>query len=143
MTRFYLIGFLCLMAADTLAQICFKLAGTSAAPLELKMDWALRILASPWSYGALIGYVCSFVTWMALLRHAPIGPAFAASHMELISVTLLSAWLFHEPITFSKAAGGLLILLGVYCLARGESESAGVAGKRQACAVENGHEAGL
>lgn len=121
MKRFYLIGFFCLMASDTLAQTCFKLAGTAAQPLEFSPDWMLRILASPWSYGALAGYLCSFVTWMTLLRHAPIGPAFAASHMELISVTLVSAWFFHEPLTLPKIAGGLLILLGVLCLAKDES----------------------
>lgn len=127
MKRFYCIGFLCLMASDTLAQTCFKLAGTAAQPLEFGPDWVLRILASPWSYGALAGYLCSFVTWMTLLRYAPIGPAFAASHMELISVTLLSACFFHEPLTVSKIVGGLLILLGVLCLAK--DESAGAADK--------------
>jgi len=121
MKRFYLIGFLCLMASDTLAQICFKFAGTAAEPLSFDLDWVLRILASPWSYGALVGYFCSFVSWMTLLRYAPIGPAFAASHLELVTVTIFSVWLFHEPLTLSKVAGGLLIVLGVLCLAKGES----------------------
>ena len=127
MKRFYLIGFLCLMASDTLAQICFKLAGAAAEPLEFGLNWVLRIVASPWSYGALFGYLCSFVSWMTLLRYAPIGPAFAASHLELVSVTILSVWLFHEPLTLFKVVGGLLIVLGVLCLAK--DESAGAAGK--------------
>jgi len=125
MKRFYIIGFLCLMASDTLAQICFKLAGTAAEPLAFDVDWVLRIMTSPWSYGALFGYICSFVSWMTLLRYAPIGPAFAASHLELVTVTILSVWLFHEPLTLSKVAGGLLIVLGVLCLARDESAAAG------------------
>ena len=121
MRRFYIIGFLCLMAFDTTAQICFKYVGMAAEPLEFSTDWLLRVLACPWSYGALAGYLCSFVTWMTLLRYAPIGPAFAASHLELVTVTVLSAWLFHEPLTLTKIAGGLLIVLGVLCLARDES----------------------
>jgi len=121
MKRFYLIGFLCLMASDTLAQICFKFAGTAAEPLEFNLDWMLRILASPWAYGALVGYICSFLSWMTLLRYAPIGPAFAASHLELVTVTILSVWIFQESLTLSKVAGGLLIVLGVLCLAKGES----------------------
>ena len=124
MIRFYCIGFLCLMASDTAAQICFKFVGIDAAPLDLSPAWVLRVLASPWSYGALTGYLCSFVAWMTLLRHAPIGPAFAASHLELVTVTIISAWLFHEPLTLPKVAGGLLILLGVLCLAKEESTSA-------------------
>ena len=121
MMRFYCIGFSCLMVSDATAQICFKLAGMDAAPLELNLAWVLRVLSSPWAYGALAGYLCSFVSWMALLRHAPIGPAFAAAHLELVIVTIVSAWLFHEPLTLLKITGGLLIVLGVICLAMEES----------------------
>ena len=135
MMRFYCVGFLCLMAFDTTAQICFKLVGMAAQPLEFNLDWLLRVVASPWAYGALAGYFCSFVAWMTLLRYAPIGPAFAASHMELVSVTILSAWLFHEPLTLPKIAGGLLILLGVFCLAM--DESAGAAKEKSAHAMRN------
>ena len=124
MMRFYGIGFLCLMISDTTAQTCFKFAGLDAAPLELSPAWVLRALASPWSYGALAGYLCSFVAWMTMLRRAPIGPAFAASHLEVVTVTILSIWLFNEPLTLSKVAGGLLILTGVFCLAREESAGA-------------------
>ncbi len=121
MRRFYIIGFLCLMAFDTLAQISFKYAGMAAAPLEFSPAWMLRVVSSPWAYGAICGYFCSFVTWMTLLRYAPIGPAFAASHLELVSVAILSVWLFHEPLNAHKIAGGLLIVLGVLCLAKDES----------------------
>ncbi|MCL1980785.1 MAG: EamA family transporter [Proteobacteria bacterium] len=125
MKRFYLIGFLCLMASDSLAQISFKFAGMAAEPLEFGMNWVLRIMANPWSYGALLGYLCSFISWMTLLRYAPIGPAFAASHLELVTVTILSVWIFHEPLTLPKVVGGLLIVLGVLCLARDESAASG------------------
>lgn len=121
MMRFYGIGFFCLVIFDTAAQTCFKFVGMAADPLEFNLAWVLRVLACPWAYGALAGYLGSFVTWMTLLRYAPIGPAFAASHLELISVTIISAWLFHEPLTLSKIAGGLLILIGVLCLAKDES----------------------
>ena len=123
MRRFYIIGFLCLMAFDTLAQISFKYAGMAAAPLEFSPAWMIRVMSSPWSYGAICGYFCSFVTWMTLLRYAPIGPAFAASHLELVSVTILSVWLFHEPLNAYKMAGGLLIVLGVLCLAKDENRT--------------------
>ena len=93
MRRLYVIGFPLLMAFDTLAQLCFKYAGDAALPVEANTAWLLRVLSQPWVYGAILGYVGAFFTWMSLLRHAPIGPAFAASHLEVISVLLLSAWL--------------------------------------------------
>ena len=98
MKRFYIIGFLILMSFDTLSQISFKYASTQALPLELSPDWLMRLFLNPWLYGAIAGYLGAFVTWMTLLRYAPVGPSFAASHLELISVTLFSVWLFNESI---------------------------------------------
>ena len=57
MRRFYLIGFLALMAFDTLAQISFKVAGEHALPLEFSPAWLLRVFGQPWIYGAFIGYL--------------------------------------------------------------------------------------
>ncbi|MGO4780704.1 EamA family transporter, partial [Lysobacter sp. 2RAB21] len=96
MRRFYLWGFALLMAFDTLAQVSFKIAGAHAFPPQASLDWLARLFGQPWIYGALAGYIGAFFTWMGLLKHAPIGPAFAASHLEVVSVLILSAWLFGE-----------------------------------------------
>lgn len=122
MKLFYIIGFIILMSFDTLAQISFKFASIHAMPLTYDMAWLIRILSHYWIYGAFIGYIGAFFTWMTLLKHAPVGPAFAASHLELISVTLLSIWLFNEPLTFAKVLGATLILIGVLFLAKDESK---------------------
>ncbi|HEY8585413.1 MAG TPA: EamA family transporter [Rhodanobacter sp.] len=116
MKRFYLPGFLLLMGFDTLAQISFKYAGTDALPLQASVAWLLRVFGQPWIYGAVIGYVGAFFTWMALLKHAPIGPAFAASHLEVVSVMLLSIWLFDEHLTVVRVVGAIAIIAGIICL---------------------------
>lgn len=121
MKKFYLVGFLALLLFDTLAQVSFKLAALHAAPLTLDAAWLLRIFGQLWIYAALLGYAGAFITWMNLLRSAPLGPAFAASHLEILSVTLVSVWLFDDALTLVKALGGLLILAGVLCLAKGET----------------------
>lgn len=120
MRRFIIIGFLILMSFDTLAQLSFKLASTHAMPLSFDVHWFFRLFTKPWVYGAILGYIGAFVTWMTILRHAPVGPSFAASHMELISVTLFSVWLLGEELNAYKIVGGTLIILGVLCLARNE-----------------------
>lgn len=122
MKLFYLVGFSVLMLFDTLAQISFKLASNHALPLTFDIPWLLRVFGNIWIYGALIGYIGSFFTWMTLLEKAPIGPAVAASHIELISVTLLSVWLFNEPLTVFKVCGMALIVIGVLFLAKGEAK---------------------
>jgi drug/metabolite transporter (DMT)-like permease len=120
MKRFYVFGFLLLMAFDTLSQISFKYAGDSALPVQASIGWLLRVFSQPWVYGAVFGYVGAFFTWMALLKHAPIGPAFAASHLEVVSVMLLSIWLFDEHLTLARVLGAIAIVAGIFCLGLAE-----------------------
>ncbi|QXZ08818.1 DMT family transporter [Comamonas sp. Y33R10-2] len=124
MKRFYIIGFLVLMAFDTLAQLSFKMAGESALPLEFSPAWLTRVFGQPWIYGAFVGYIGAFFTWMSLLKHAPIGPAFAASHLEIISVMAISYWLFKESIGWPQIIGCLFIVVGIMCLAVSEAPEA-------------------
>lgn len=123
MRRFYLVGFLLLMGFDSLAQVSFKYAGNHALPVAANFGWLLRVFGAPWIYGAVIGYVGAFFTWMTLLQRAPIGPAFAASHLEVVSVLLLSAWLFDEELTPTRIAGAVLIVAGIICLGLAEDRA--------------------
>lgn len=129
--RFYLVGFLALMAFDTLAQLSFKQAGSQALPLEFSPAWLLRVFGRPWIYGAFVGYLGAFFIWLSLLKHAPIGPAFAASHLEIVSVLLLSHWLFGEHVGGLQLLGGAAILAGIVCLAFSEAASEPLAGPGQ------------
>ena len=122
MRRFYLTGFLVLVCFDTFAQICFKLTANHAMPPEMNLAWILRVLSTPWVYGAIACYIGAFVTWMTLLEHAPIGPAFAASHLEVISVMLLSWAIFGDHIGATQLAGAALIIAGIVCLAISETD---------------------
>ncbi|KEZ77951.1 DMT family transporter [Salinisphaera hydrothermalis] len=122
MKRFYIIGFAILLGFDTLAQLSFKYAGDQALPVQANLAWLERVFTQPWVYGAVVGYIGAFFTWMTLLRRAPIGPAFAASHLEVVSVLLLSVPVFGESIGWSQALGAAAIVAGIFCLALSESE---------------------
>ncbi len=115
--RFYVIGFGVLMGFDTLSQLCFKLAAMHAAPFATDGPWLLRVAREPWVYGAIAGYLGAFVTYMGLLRHAPVGPAFAASHLNVVSILLVSAWLLGERLSLLQLAGAALIVAGILVLA--------------------------
>lgn len=121
MKRFYIVGFLVLVSFDTFAQICFKLTANHALPPEANMAWLLRVATSPWVYCAIACYIGAFITWMTLLEHAPIGPAFAASHLEVISVIALSVVIFGEHIGTPQLVGSALIIAGIICLAVSET----------------------
>jgi drug/metabolite transporter (DMT)-like permease len=122
MKRFYLIGFLVLVCFDTFAQICFKLTANHAMPPEANLAWVLRVISAPWVYGAILCYIGAFVSWMTLLKHAPIGPAFAASHLEVISVLALSVVIFNEHVGMPELIGCVLIIAGIVCLAISETD---------------------
>lgn len=122
MKRFYVIGFALLLAFDTLNLVCFKLAGNHALPVEMSTAWLARVFSHPWIYGAVVGYLGAFVSWMSLLKHAPVGPAFAASHLEVVSVMVLSYWVFSEPVTPTQMLGALAIVAGIICLAFAEGD---------------------
>ena len=68
MKRFYLLGFLTLMLFDTLAQVSFKYASLHAGPLVMDIAWLGRVFGHIWIYGAFVGYIGAFFTWMTLLK---------------------------------------------------------------------------
>ena len=70
----------------------------------------------------MLGYLGSFVTWMTLLKHAPIGPAFAASHLEIITVLIISFVVFGERLNPTQLLGAASIVLGVICLSMSKAK---------------------
>lgn len=120
MKKFYIIGFLLLLFFDTFGQTSFKLTALSALPLEVNIDWIMRIFSHYWAYLVILGYTGAFVTWMVLLKKAPVGPAFAASHLQVVTVMLVSMVIFNEHITWTRLLGALLIIAGIVFLALAE-----------------------
>lgn len=120
MRRFYLIGFIVLLAFDTLAQVSFKYTAMAALPVSADLGWLARIFSQPWVYFAILSYLGAFFSWMTLLKHAPIGPAFAASHMEVLTVMLIAVPLFGDHLKQTHIIGAALILVGIVCLAFSE-----------------------
>ena len=50
---------------------------------------------------------------MTLIKSAPIGPAFAASHLEIVLVILVSVLFLGESLNMVQALGCLVIVAGV------------------------------
>ena len=121
--RFYAVGFGMLMLFDTWTQVSFKLASNQTGEFALQLAWLKAAVCSPWIYGAVAGYLGAFVTWMTLLKHAPVGPAFAASHLEVVTVLIISVLFFGEHLAPLQIIGGLCIVLGIIFLSLSESKS--------------------
>ncbi len=122
--RFYAIGFSVLVLFDTWTQISFKLASRQTGQFAVTTHWLTAAALSPWIFGAIGGYVGSFITWMTLLKLAPVGPAFAASHLEVVAVLILSVVIFGEHMTLWQIAGAVCIVAGIILLSLSESKHA-------------------
>jgi drug/metabolite transporter (DMT)-like permease len=120
--RFYVLGFGALMLFDTLTQVSFKLASTHAGEFAMKLEWLVQVFHNYWIFGAIIGYIGAFITWMTLLKHAPVGPAFAASHLEIVTVLAISVIWFDERLSLPQIIGALCIVTGIVCLSKSEAE---------------------
>jgi uncharacterized membrane protein len=124
--RFYVIGFTALAFFDTLTQVSFKLTATRIGSFVMSTRWLQSAAASPWIYVALAGYAGAFITWMTLLEHAPIGPSFAASHIDVVTVLAISIPLFGERVGTSQIVGAVCIIAGILLLSRSEARTAAV-----------------
>ena len=120
--RFYLFGFGALAFFDTLTQVSLKLAAQRAGSFAFDSSWLHAAARTPWVFCAVAGYLGAFLTWMKLLEHAPVGPAFAASHIDVVTVLLISVPLFGERLGASQIAGALCIAAGIVLLALSESK---------------------
>ncbi|MEO8216953.1 MAG: SMR family transporter [Acidobacteriota bacterium] len=117
-------GFTALAILDTATQVSFKFASLQAGPVEFASHWIGAAARSSWTYVAIAGYLAAFVIWMTLLEHAPVGPAFAVSHIDVVTVLLVSVPLFGERLTATEIAGAACIVAGILCLSRSEERKA-------------------
>lgn len=117
---FLLLGFLLLIAVETFVQIGFKFAGENTLPMTLDLPWLERISREPWVIAVLAGYVVTFLLYMTILRHAPVGPIFAAVHLQIVSITLFSVLFLGDHIGLLQAVGCCAIVAGVVVLAATE-----------------------
>src|SRR4051812_34478193 len=101
----FLVGFCALVLFDTVGQLGFKFAGEAVGPIDLDIAWIRQILTEPAFYMTLGAYLGAFVVYMGLLKDVAVGPLFAASHAELVTVTLVSMAFFGEKFTGIQAAG--------------------------------------
>jgi multidrug transporter EmrE-like cation transporter len=114
--RSILLGFLLLLTFDTASQIGVKLAGERIGTGS-DLDWLVRVAKEPLIHIVLACYAGAFVTYIALLKYAPVGPAYAAAHGHIVTVLLISILFLGERLTLLQGLGGLAILSGILILA--------------------------
>ena len=123
MRRSLLLGFLLLLTFDTLSQVGIKIAGQR---IEGAADgaWLLRLAREPLIHLVLLCYLGAFLTYISLLKYAPVGPAYAAAHGHIVTVLLVSMIFLGERLTLLQWLGAASIVAGVLVMARTETAEA-------------------
>ncbi len=117
------LGFAVLLAFDTLGQVGFKLVADHTSPVLFELDYLLRLIREPWALAVVVAYLGAFITYMSLMKYAPIGPLFAASHLDIVVIALVGVAFFHETLSLAQVAGCLTIIAGIAILSRDEANS--------------------
>ena len=119
MRKVVLLGFLLLLAIDTTQQVIVKLVGDriGAAGPDNMRAWLDRLLAEPLVLAVAGCYLAAFFTYSALLKHAPVGPAYAAVHGHVVTVLIISIVYFGEHLTLMQGLGCASIIAGIVMLA--------------------------
>jgi len=83
-----------------------------------KIIFLFGVLFDPWVFsGFLAAFIASFF-WMAAMTKFDISYAYPFMSSAFVLVFLLSVVLFHEPITWQKIIGLLLIVAGIIVTSR-------------------------
>jgi drug/metabolite transporter (DMT)-like permease len=112
----FLLGFAALIGFTVLGQVGSKLAADQLGMISLDVAWLQRVLREPALLLVILGNVGAFFTYLGLLKGAPIGPVFAATHLSIVAVLIVSVAVLHETLSPLQGLGCLLILLGVVLL---------------------------
>jgi multidrug transporter EmrE-like cation transporter len=102
-----------LLAFDVAIQVTMKLAGDQLGPIPFGLNWIAAALSSPMVWVSLIGYLVTFVLWLAILHSSPLSAAFPATALVYALVPLAGWSYLGEGFTFGQAAGIALITAGV------------------------------
>ena len=102
-----------LLALDVAIQVAMKLAGDELHAIPFGVVWIRTALTSPPIWIALIGYLATFVLWLAILHASPLGAAFPVTALVYVFVPICGWLLLGEDFRPGQAAGIALILAGV------------------------------
>lgn len=105
---------------NTAAQFILK-AGAQRLSQMAGEHWSQVVLGaafSPYILAGLAIYVASFGLWVAVLAKLDVSVAYPMLSLGYVLAALVAYFWLQEPITANKAVGILLVVAGVYFLAR-------------------------
>lgn len=106
------------MALNVGAQVALKFAAGGQPLSVAEPALLLRTLLSPLAILAMALYAASVVNWIVVLSRMDLGLAYPLMALSYILTFALGIWCFHEPWSWTRLAGVLVIILGIALLTR-------------------------
>ena len=107
---------------NAFAQLLLKIGVTPLGPLSVAADnvlpTALRVLSQWPVLGGLACYVVSVGVWIVALSRVEVSVAYPMLSLGYVVNAIAAWWLLGEPMSAMRGAGVLLILGGVWLVAR-------------------------
>jgi len=98
----------------------WRINGVGSLPENFtdKIFFLLKLLFDPWIFSGFIAAFIASLFWMAAMTKFDISYAYPFMSSAFVLVFLLSVILFHEPISWQKIIGLLLIVAGITVTSR-------------------------
>jgi multidrug transporter EmrE-like cation transporter len=94
-------------------------AGALPATLSAKIPFLVHLVLNPWIMSGMVAGFFALICWLAAMTKFELSYAYPFMSLAFVFVLILSAILFHEPITVPKVLGVLLIMAGIIVASRG------------------------
>ncbi len=95
----------------------FDLSGHEG--IVAKFFFAFSMLFNPWIMLSIFLTLLSGLSWMIAMTKFDISYAYPYTALGFVLILIFSALLFHEPLNGAKVLGVLLIVSGIFVVAKG------------------------
>src|SRR4051794_34248787 len=94
-----------LLALDVAIQVLMKLAGDDLHAVPFGAGWLATALVSPVVWISLVGYMLTFLLWLAILQRSSLSAAFPLTALVYVLVPICGWLLFRETFHPGQMAG--------------------------------------
>jgi multidrug transporter EmrE-like cation transporter len=110
------------IALNTIAQVLLKAGVKTVGAIELTLAHigrAATTLIFEWHiFTGLVCYVASVCIWLLVLSRTEVSIAYPMNSLGYIATAVAAWYLFGEPLTPARVGGIVVIIAGVYLVAR-------------------------
>ena len=110
---------LCTVYGQIIVKWQVSKAGALPASLAERIPFLLGLIFNPWILSGILAGFFALVCWLAAMTKFELSYAYPFMSLAFVFVLVLSAVLFHEPLTVAKIMGVVLIIAGIVVGSRG------------------------